>query len=203
MRHYRLIVEGEGDKEAVPVYLKRLAGHLGLPIYPNRSSIVSGGLSRLRTIGGVERFVRYAEADTSSNGTIIFVDTDEECPLEVREELKARLDTLGLQKPLGLILQKTEFETLILHSLPSIPREVGEFVFDSEQIESLSDIENIRGAKERLNKIMKNRSYKETRDQVELAKLIDIDTVLSRCRSAGKALSTLRTLYGCSDPRII
>lgn len=198
MRSYRLVVEGDGDRVAAQTFLKKVASYVELPIYPVRESIKAGGIDKLQNPVAFERVVRRVELDQAAHGTIVLVDCDDGCPVEHYEHFRDMANEFGFSKPIGVILLKKEFESLFLHCLDQIRESHPDFGWDEDGIAQIGDPEEIRGAKELLNKLMKSRYYKENRDQQEFARSLDVAHLFGVSRATRRAAGVLRKMYASS-----
>ncbi|MEM1204465.1 MAG: DUF4276 family protein [Acidobacteriota bacterium] len=194
-----LLVEGDGDREAVPELMRRLFAHLGLIGIPAPRPILCGDVRKLLRTGEVEKFVTYACRRSDGDSVLLTVDCEDECPVEVARELALRIAPLAERhrRRVGLVFLEREFETLFLYSLPSLTAAFPEFGWDLDKDATEHDWTTVRDAKGRLNKAMSRHWYKETRDQVRFAARVDLDRLAERSRAF---LHCQRTLLWLSDP---
>jgi len=96
---------------------------------------------------------------------MIVLDCEDFDPIEIGHEFIARIQKLGGDKKVGVVLFKSEFETLFLYCLQEIAEHFPEYGWDASQLKIEHDIEAIRNAKGRISQVMKERAYKPTRDQ--------------------------------------
>lgn len=174
------IVEGEGERSAVPVVVNRVLQHLRrhrtIVADPERVICTKGGdritepYNPARKLG-IEFFVQKA-AREKPRGILIVVDAEERCikrqaglpPLGV--ELCARARPFAGDIPLGVVVANRMFESWFLadfHSLRAnrhLPAEA--------RLPEWRAPESLGGCKGRLKDLL-GRSYSETVDQPRLA----------------------------------
>lgn len=165
------IVEGDGEIEAVPVAIRKIAQEilpeLALRIHPLRVP-----RTRLVKPGELERSVELAARRVGRGGAILVVlDSDDDCPATLGPELLARARRVRSDLPIRVVLAKREFEAWFLASAISL-RGLRGLAGD---LEPPLDPESIRGAKEWLTaRMTTGHSYTETLDQAALAASLDL-----------------------------
>jgi len=192
-----LLVEGDGDREAVPLLVRRLFSEIGRPeCSPAPRPIRCGDLPKLLRTGALEKFVTYACTRPDGDSVLLVVDCDDDCPPEVVGKLSQRAEPIArkFRKRIGIALMHREFETLFLYALPDLAEKFRDLPWELEGWEAGRDWTQVRGAKEELRRQMGGRVYKETRHQVRFASALDLTAVGARCRSLAHLASTLRWL---------
>jgi hypothetical protein len=165
------IVEGHGDRSALPKLLHRLASDfpavtLLTPRQPWRSPRGS-----LIASGGIEREVESNSWVGPDGGILILLDADDDCPAELGPELQARARSARPDRRVTVVLAKYEFEAWFLAAADSL---AGRFGFSAD-MKAPADPEGIRGAKAWLSRHRSDSEpYKETADQARLAAAFDI-----------------------------
>jgi hypothetical protein len=96
---------------------------------------------------------------------LIVLDCEDCEPVETGAELVKRISCLGADKKVGVILFKSEFESLFLFCLPEIAKHFPEYGWHEDRLLIEGDPEVIRDAKGRISLAMRERAYKPTRDQ--------------------------------------
>jgi hypothetical protein len=176
-----LVVEGEGDKNAMPLLLARLATDLGLPlpVLDRNLKLPTGNLiERNRKI---EVYTRNAGLDA----LLVIHDDEDGCPKKDAPAQADALRALRLPFPTALVLMYREYETIFL---PSIATLAGAELKDERGVPRKGllpgtvfpdqDFERPRGVKEWLSKRMApGRTYKETVDQLSMTRLLDFDAI--------------------------
>ncbi len=103
----------------------------------------------------------------------------------------------AVSKKVGIVFFKKEFESLFLFSIESLATATPEFGWSLENIDVDRDMEEIRGAKEQLKRLMKKgKTYKETTDQTEFLKGLDFDRLRERSRSFQHFENTMKWAAG-------
>jgi hypothetical protein len=171
--HFACIVEGHGDREAVPILIRRLAAkfdptaaiHIPLPIRITKNKLLKPG--------ELERAVDLAARQVLGRGAVlILLDSDDDCPAQLGPELLQRAILARRDVPLTVVIAKREFESWFLTAAESLRGHRGL----ATDLDPPPDPEAIRGAKEWLTTHMVGgRSYVETLDQPALAARFDLD----------------------------
>jgi hypothetical protein len=194
-----LLVEGHGDQQALPELLRRIVADRGLfQITPAPRPIKSGEIAKLRRPGQLERFIVYGCSREDGDGVLLVLDCDDECPREVADEFLQRINTIkpAIDKPVGIAFLKREFESLFLVCAHALAAQYPECVWNFDDFSSDADMEEIRAAKQLLNRLMKVRTYKETRDQVRFVNALDLIRLRARSRSFRHLESTIEWMAG-------
>ena len=167
------IVEGHGDREAVPILIRRIAAS----IYPELTVIIPRPTrihrNKIVKKDGLEREVQLVARRIAGQGAIfIILDSDNDCPAELGPELLNRALQVQGNLPIAVVLAKHEFESWFLAAAESLRGKRGL----RSDIHSPIEPEAIRGAKEWLNGQMDGiRKYSERFDQPALAALFDLE----------------------------
>jgi hypothetical protein len=127
----------------------------------------------------------------------LVVDCDDDCPVTTSAEFAARANPIAqrFSKKVGIAFIQKEFETLFLYSLRELSVKYSEHGWLLKESDTATDWTSVRGAKGELNRRMKNYTYKETRDQVKFVSAIDIENVVSSCRSAKHLRRLINWMY--------
>lgn len=165
------VVEGEGERIAIPKVLYRIAHqsdvwalHVPKPKRVPRSRLVAPG--------GVEREVSEAAYRvTSPGGVLVVLDADDDCPADIGPALLARAHAARPDVPVSVVLANREFEAWFLAAASSL---AGDFGFP-DHLAPPDEPESIRGAKEWLTRQRaRGQPYKPTVDQAPLASAFDL-----------------------------
>jgi hypothetical protein len=192
-----LLVEGPGDKEAVPALIRSLASHLEIyDLQPAPHPITCRDLVSIGRPDQLEKFVEYACMRDDGDAVLLVVDCDDDCPATSGPALAARALPIAerYRKKVGIVLLYREFESLFLLSLASIRESFKDYDWRIEELPSDEDLENKRGAKELLRKAMGIGIYKETRDQVRFVTALDFERLQSASRAFRHLTTTLEWL---------
>ena len=174
------VVEGQGDRSAVPVLLRRVLGHFGRYDIPVKEPKTANGKQNL--LKNYEKYVGYAAIEPGCVGILVLLDADDQCPVEEVYKLTERTQALNLQQSVTIVYANREYETWILASIDSeqggeIRTRLGIDGAESYQ----GDVDSIRAKEWLKRKMPRGQSYKETKHQVALTAFIDIEH--TRCRS--------------------
>lgn len=165
------IVEGHGEREAVPVLIRRIAQAVAPEIPVVVRPPIRTPKGRLLKAGELERAVDLAARYTQPSGAVVVVvDADDDCPAELGPALLNRAQSARSDVPLSVIVANREFEAWFLAAARSL-RGVRGLAND---FEPPPDPEGVRGAKERLRGLRGWR-YSETIDQPALTQAMDLE----------------------------
>lgn len=168
------IVEGDGDREAVPVLVRRIALTIDPGFVPRILPPMRVPASKLLKEGELERSVTLAARKLQGRGGIlVLVDCDWEggCPATDGPALLERAKAVRSDIPISVVLAKKEFEAWFLAAAESLRGKRGL----PADLEPPEDPEAIRGAKEWLSKKMPlSGTYSESTDQPAFAAVFDL-----------------------------
>jgi hypothetical protein len=201
-----LLVEGDGDKDAVPFLLRRMFPEMGKPeCTPAPRPIMCGEVKKLKRPGELEKFVEYACRRSDGDSVILTVDCDDDCPKHLVKEFSRRADPIAMatRKKVGIAFMYREFETLFLFSLPELAAAHPTFEWQIEGIDPYRDWTLVRGAKGALNGLMRSYYYKETRDQVRFVSNLDLQQLRAKCRSVEHMFRLLDWLTNPASPNLV
>ena len=169
------IVEGQGDAQALPILVRRIAERLNPPVYPAVLHPIRIPKHRVIKANELERATRLAaSAVTGSGGILLLLDSDDDCPAILGPQLLDRMMAGRPDVVSATVLVKCEFEAWFLAGAESLrgKRDL------PNNLANPPDPEMIRGAKRWLSERMpKGRPYRETLDQAPLAALVDLEMV--------------------------
>lgn len=178
-----VVVEGQGETDAVQNLLVRLWGDLGLPFVTWAPPIRSTGLHQEARFRRVCNLVR-AKGDATMLLVLRDADLDDDCPRDRGPEAAAWMASEELPFPAAVTMFYKEYETLFLASLPSI---VGRNWHDDRGNARTGfpagtsfhgDPQEVRGVKEWLSRqLPSGRAYKPTLDQLPLTRLLAFDVL--------------------------
>ena len=176
------IVEGAGDKYAVPDLVRKILWQCNRYDLDVAQSVVAKGKFRLRD--KFEQILRYA-VKKGASAILVLLDADDKCPREEAINLAGRADVLRLQIPIAVVCAKSEYETWFICNLGD---EEGTCIKERlglpKKLSSPDNPEDIRDAKGWLRGHMsQDQAYRETADQQPLTHLIEMDLVRKRSRS--------------------
>ena len=188
-----VVCEGDGDDPALRVLLPRVASTQSPQLTQGRV-VRASGRGNLTKPGGVEKFFRYV---SSGHDAVLFVlDADEDCPVDLTQELAHRIRFLRPPVPVALVAANSAFESWFLADLESIAgRPVKSRILIPQTEASSVDPDNVRNPKAKLVALTaEGTTYKESTDQPALASMIDTTVVAARSRSFRRFVSAVRDL---------
>jgi len=166
------IVEGDGECEAIPVLVRRIALALDPGLIPLVQPVLRVPGSRLIKQGELERTVELAARKLGGQGGILIVlDCDDGCPAEDAPAFLNRAIAARRDLAISVVLAKREYEAWFLAAAESLRGQRGL----PADLTAPADPEAIRGAKEWLAERMPpSRGYSETSDQPALTAIFDM-----------------------------
>ncbi|SDS30047.1 hypothetical protein [Agrococcus carbonis] len=158
----QLIVEGPGDRGAVPTLLRKRLHELedfrpGLLATP----IAVNGISNLTKAGGIEGYVRIAASRPGAQQILVVIDADKECIKQVATGLLPRC---GSRVPVTLAIAEKNFEDWIYASCETTIHEDAVYEVGANG----------------LSRIRAHRDYTKSVDQATLAANIEIHVAAGR-----------------------
>lgn len=192
------IVEGDGEVEALPVLLRRLAQwrtapnaivNVMRPIRVRRDRF-------LRRDEEFSRYLQFASLQCGPSGwVLVLLDADDDCPATLGASVLQRAKLIVPTTNISVVLPNREFEAWYIGAASSLNGFRGLAVtHDDLAIEA----ERPRNAKGWLTQRMPS-SYGETTDQPAFAARMDLAMAFDRCRSFRK-LCTEWDKH-CGNPR--
>jgi hypothetical protein len=164
-----LIVEGQGEEQAAPVLIRRLASSINILVSCRTWRIPK---SKLIQPGEIERVV---EAMTRKIGRskpiLVLLDGDDACPRDLADRLKSVCHIAHPDVLVSIVIAKREYEAWFLAAVRSLAGKRGL----AEKVEPPSDPESIQGAKEWLTaRMQSDQSYSPARHQTAYSQLMDL-----------------------------
>jgi hypothetical protein len=204
-RCYRptLILEGPGDKAAVPALIRAICyDHEIFDLHPAARAIIGQNIPKLERPGELERFVSYAMGHDCDSAFVV-LDTDARCAREVVGPWVDRLNAMQFKRRVGVAFFSGEFESLFLHCLDQIALKFPDYGWQLGDWEAGQAHEGVVGAKAALSRRMKRgRSYKEVRDQVKFVEALDFNRLRGASRSFRHFEAMLLWAVGKSDAAV-
>ncbi len=172
------IVEGHGEKTALPELIRRIGAEHGRYDLSVKTSRLPGGTV---TDERLAEFVRTAANSVGENGVVlVLLDLDKGCPAEAGPKLRERLNRIYCACPLFSTLAYREYESWFLAAAESLS-ERG-YLLDGTA--SPEDPDAFRSAKDWLTDHMAgSRRYRETTDQVAFSATFDMAAARARSKS--------------------
>lgn len=194
------IVEGPGDRYAVPGLLRRILGQLDRYDIAVSQAKVAHGKSNLLRERKFEQFLDYALVDDCT-AILVLLDADADCPREEVVCLAQRAVASKLAVPIAIVYAKCEYETWFICSLsPEHGTAIRGRLELPAHITAPEEPEKIRSAKDWLTARMpRHRAYKEVIDQEPLTHHIELDLVREKSRSFRRLCHALEELVQAVD----
>ena len=184
------IVEGQSEVESVPILLRRiLYESLDIPnvqvAHPFRVK-----RNRVVRVGELERAIEMTlKTRAGVEAVLVVLDADDDCPARLGPALKERAERASA-KPAAVVFAKHELEAWFLGAKESL-RGVRGIAPDAAPP---TQPENIRGAKERLSRNMRNGRYLEVDDQSAFAERMNFEAATRACPSFARLVRVVEEL---------
>ncbi len=190
------IVEGHGERDAVPLLLRRILYRHQLWYWSAARPIQVGNLHKLKK--KLAQFVVHAQKRKDCGGILILLDLDDGCPAREAADLAKQIRNLHLCSPVAVVFAHREYEAWFLASMKAIARNNADRLPPNLRYEG--DVEGRRGVKEWLTHQMPpGRKYNPAVDQAGFTNLIDIDLTQERSRSFRRLCHAVQELVQMSD----
>ncbi len=170
------IVEGQGDVEAIPIVVRRIAERIDPEIVVQVPTPMRIPKSRLVKPTELERAVEFAARQIAGAGAVlVVVDSDDDCPAVNGPTLLGRAGGVRIGLPVAVVLANREFESWFIAAAGSLAGCAGL----ASDIQAPANPESIRGAKEWLTaRMISTRAYSPTLDQPAMAAAFDLASAL-------------------------
>lgn len=181
MKRIAMVVEGLGDRKAVPSLVAKTALLFDKQVFVSHL-VEGGGWDVLKTSGELERNCLLAAADGDPDEIVILVDLDDDCAKTESEVIQDRLAaaSAATHLPVRLCFAVREYETWFLEGLEGIIENSPEIDW---KIKELSPQQRrVRAAKELFENAM-GLSYRQSIDQDKFTKKLKLDVLLRRSRA--------------------
>ena len=167
------IVEGDGEVEAVPILIRRIAAAETPGVFPEvpRPNKVQRGT--ILKPEGIRRYVEFAARQGGPDGRILILfDADDDCPRDLASRILRRATEVRSDRRIQVVLAQREYEAWFLAAADSLAGNRGL----RDDLTAPGDPESIRDAKGWLTGQMpRGRSYRETLDQPALTEGFDLE----------------------------
>ena len=180
------IVEGDGEKAAFPLLLRRLLYDQERYDFTVTSPYNARGRTKLTRSGGIEAYLSYAASEPDAAGIIVLLDLeDDNCAADLARELAARARNVYLNLPVAIVVVVQAYEAWFLASIETIRGQpIKRLPFFPDDVEPPPEPEAIRSPKGWLkDRLVDDRFYKEKEDMPPLTDLLDCAQVRQSCRS--------------------
>lgn len=166
-----VVVEGQGEIEAVPELIRRIVQQIDPSITPRIPHPVRHSRSTLLRDGGIEKAVSLAAESAGRNGAVLVVlDSDDDCPAQLGPALLDRARAARSDLPVAVVLAKCEYENWFLAAAESLRGRRGL----PDDLASPEHPEATRGAKEWLSSRMLSDNYVPTLHQAAFTACLDL-----------------------------
>lgn len=187
------VVEGHGDRDALPVLVRRIVEtidpqvplHVPTPIRSRKGTLIK--------LGGLERCVQLASGHVEEGGGVLVVlDADGDCAGHLAPALLARANVARADVTTSVVFAVREFESWFLASATSL----GGSRRLAPELPEVEDPESVRGPKDWIESHMGGGKYAPTIDQAALASRVDVALARERSDSFDKLCREVQRLVG-------
>lgn len=196
------IVEGHGEKDAVPLLVRRILYRNQLWHWSVARPIQAGNLHKLKK--KLKEFVGYAQKVKDCAGILILLDLDDGCPAIAAADLAGQIRQIKPRCPVAIAFAHREYEAWFLSSIETIARNRPDSFPLNVKYEG--DAESRRGVKEWLtHQMISGRRYKPVLDQAGFTNLMDIESAYRHSRSFRRFCHAIKELVqseGCAEIRV-
>lgn len=190
-RRIALVVEGFGDRDAVPIIVRNYLHSLGEFQVVVGKPLNAKGRGNLTKAGQLERFVTVAAGEPGTGGVLTVLDAEDDLACELAPQLLKRATSAAGVIPARVCIAVRKFENWIAASDLDDPR----------WMPVRGDYEG-RGADGAIRPWTPSGVYAKTAMQAGFASTIDVELVRSRCPSFDrliKRVDELRALMKASE----
>ncbi len=171
--YFAPIVEGHGEREAVPALLHRIAqsvGYSGLLRVNPPIRVKSGSFLNDREYFFKQVTLAGAKAAQEGGGVLILLDCEDDCPGTLGPNLLRRAQAVRSDVTILVVLAYREYESWFLSAVKSLRGRHGL----AEDLDPPADVDLIRDAKGWLGTRM-DAPYDEVTHQIEFTRAFDLD----------------------------
>ena len=203
-RSIALLIEGDGDYDAVPLLVRNIAAVKAFHDLTVGTKPIKVGDAH--AILKSEKFVRlfeYAITRDDIDAVLIASDCEDYCPVEAVQGVYARVDEIvnRVKKPVGVAFFCREYETMFLANADHLSKRSKSIVLDPAKLPSNISFLTVRNAKGMLKGIISANTYKETRDQARLTGAMDVQHCAAAYRPLKHLVNVIEWLYSCDGTR--
>jgi hypothetical protein len=194
-----LVVEGDGEEQAVPLLIRRLLyDYLERFEFASIQVFNAQGRGNLTRQGGLERILEKVQRSSDCMGCLILLDAEKEdvrCPLTPVQQLADFAKKRTWPFPIVIVCAVCEYESWFLYNLEAIARD-----FELSTTSYEGDPESECAAKGWISRQMPpDASYKETFHQVKFTDRIDIVKTAKQSRSFRRLVHAVEELVEAID----
>lgn len=191
------IVEGEGEKQALPLLVRRIVAEIDPSLTLRVYVAVTGPKSRLVKRGHLTLAVETAMRGLSDPGSLlILVDADDDCPVDLGVRLHGWAAAIRPGTPIAAVVANREYEAWFLAAAESLSGHRGL----ADDLATPPNAEEISGAKEWLSRrLPKNQPYSPTRHQASFSAVMDLEmarqgssSFRKLCRDVQRLVTTMQ-----------
>ena len=203
-RSIAVLIEGDGDYDAVPLLVRNIAG--AKTFYDLKVGTKPIKVGDAHAILKSEKFVRlfeYAITRDDIDAILIAADCEDYCPIEAVQEVykRVRQITDRIKKPVGVAFFCREYETMFLTNADHLATKSKSIILDPKKLPQNIDFLTVRNAKGMLKGIISTNTYKETRDQARLTGAMDVEHCSATYRPLAPLINVIEWLYSWDGSR--
>lgn len=192
-----VIVEGDGEVQALPVLVRRLNEWRPAPTYVQPLTPIKVKRDRfLNRDDDFRKYVLLAAAKCGADGWLmILLDADDDCPAQLATATLQRVTAVTNHPRVSVVLANREYEAWFIAAAASLDGHRGFVLGDEDKL----DAERPRNAKGWVKAHMPGKGYGETTDQPAFTALLDLQQAHDGSRSFRKLCSELQKQAGAQE----
>jgi hypothetical protein len=194
MTNISVIVEGDGEVQAVPVLLRRLSEWLSPEAWPEINPPIR--VRRDRFLNRPDEFSRHLQLAAMKSGdngwVLVLLDADDDCPAGLGPEVLERARGVIPHRKISVVLANREYETWFIASASSLDGRKG---FSCDEAAAEAEPEVPRDAKGWLSERIENGVSRPIVHQPAFSAAMDLELAERRSRSFRKLCSEWRKQF--------
>lgn len=188
------IVEGVGERDALPILLRRLVEEIDPVLYVRLSRPFRRPAGQLKQQHRLVDAIELAlQTLTPPRAILVLVDADDDCPAELGPRLLNWAQSARPDVPIAVVLANREYEAWFIAAAESLRGQRG---LDAN-LQPPADPEAMSGAKEWLSRNMpRGQPYSPIDHQASFSAFMDLELARQRSPSFDKLCRDVRRLVG-------
>ncbi len=199
------IVEGEGEVQALPKLLFKILHDLGrfdIQVSPPKNS---KGVTNILRAQGLEYFLKLAAREADCAAILVLIDSDGKCPITLAKQLCQRAIAAHINQPIMIVCAHHMYEAWLVASIDSIAgKPLGQREGLPATVRFDGDPDQLNNPKQWIDDRFTNgRGYKESLDQAEMTKLLELELAFAQSRSFQRLYHAVQEALAAIDQKLI
>jgi len=203
-RSLAVLLEGDGDYDAVPLLIRKIANFKGYhDLRLGAKPIKVGDAHAIQRSEKFLRLFEYAISRSDIDCVLIAADCEDFCPVQAVQSVYSRVSSIidRFKKPVGVTFFHREYETMFLVNARHIADRCTSINLLPEKIPSDARLLEVRNAKGLLRSITTTNTYKETRDQARLTAAMEVQDCATEYRPLMHLMNLIDWFYSWDGTR--